>query len=1683
MVNPSENLHGTVINFADIDKLPKRVKYLDKILRKKVNNILIKNKPILFMPNATYDDKPMQAEEYKKSKYTLVLFGIFEDGSNGTICINDIEPYFEIKIPDDTTNIEEFAESIFNDLNMDGEIDYAKYQRVLDLDKKLPEYGFKIEPTRYNLTKGKPLHIFQENISNYIRVYFHKLSHRKDAINYIRALGYSTAHDDLNSYYRVVSRDYLLPLASWINIEEYRQDTVNRYLKGDVIQTSINTISSYTGEIAKNLLKDNTMTMAFDIETYNSSNDGDIPMPQNMMHNMFMISLTFQMYHSNEQLLNVCLVDVPSAPHPDFLTIVCNNEENLILGFAKLYDKMRPQLVMGFNSDGYDWPWIIERAAKYKGLLTKVVELFDITIQDNRNDSKSLYYYKKNSIKIEATLNADGQNLQTPGFIPIDVMTIFRQLYPTSEQYSLNFFLSKNKLGGKEDMPYQEMFNIYCETKKLVVAGLPVTEEYLNKMALVAKYCVVDSSRCHDLTLIRNVLQDKREVANISYTSIYDAFYRANGMKVRNLVIARGNLRNLKISNIANNVVVEGKYPGAWVFPPVKGLAVSKLSINERISKAKEGYTEYKDWLDITETDITNFKTIINDIGPNIIDNDISSNIDKSLPKCFIDMLQEHTGRPITGLDYSSLYPSLMMAYNLSPEYMIIDKEHARKVVNMRNSDKTRKHSIYKIKFDFNGEIIRGWSVRHDNHLDPNKPDFKFGLFPTILKELFDTRKQLKSGVKGLAYYEHEKEKMMALSQEEFDKPETKELYEDICFSYNALDSKQRALKVYMNTFYGESGNKRSPLFMLQVAGGITGAGRDNIKKAYDFVKEKDCKVYYGDSVTADTPILIRYTMGPLSGMIDIRNISEVADSWTSYPQFKPTENYPIRIDKQQHVVNIGLETWTSKGWAPVKRFIRHKTINKIVNINTEMGCVSVTEDHSLLNNDSEMLSAKDAKIDHELFHGFPDKFSNIYISHINESDINMVPTYILNAKIDIKLQYWNTYWVKNYNIKNEIIVKGKVAAQRMYYLMRSIKFNNIAIFAHDMIDTYVLTIYNIKLSEKIRNINRISGNIDEYVYDIETEVGTFLAGVGSICVLNTDSLYLSTPEVHFEKIDIDYYTDKITKLSYWEKMVEITFENIKPLNKAVNEMLHNDNGTNFLKMAFEESLFPVAFLAKKKYFGIPHLSKPNFNANVPLFIRGLELKKRGVSDVLIEVCSSILNQAVSYTNKLTIMEIVKNKIIEFYNTDWTTPERFAAFIMTATYKPNKQNVKMHTFKRRMMEERGIEVMPGERVKYIIAKKYPYKFDLRGRKTTLSIGDTMEFADKALEENIPVNIDYYIDKTINGQLARFITYHEDFHVNIIDPDDIAEGKKAELTNLKLARAFIDNYCKGYYTKYTNQGTIHKNIFKMSAQVVKNKIIETCGNNESSNVVIKLLGFSVDPDDNLEKWIIEKVQSNIDKKPYNKDYGINYINNLTNNLILEKNHKTKSEYILELQNTYYSNKQQNILKTAELLYHERQQILETRFRQSSTMIKSIYHTNNNIIETLSTYIKSVIDIDNMHNGLSEIEQKEPMINNIDNYLQINNINQNEFDNKLNSLATINIQQKSEKLLLGISELKFIYYNLMSNYEYIFHIRSIVDCLKIYRDKRIGIIKPMTKINKEKMIAQLINESVAEILQQI
>ena len=122
------------------------------------------------------------------------------------------------------------------------------------------------------------------------------------------------------------------------------------------------------------------------------------------------------------------------------------------------------------------------------------------------------------------------------------------------------------------------------------------------------------------------------------------------------------------------------------------------------------------------------------------------------------------------------------------------------------------------------------------------------------------------------------------------------------------------------------------------------------------------CEVVYGDSVTGDTPILIKKNNKMLWKQIkDIYNETEVSLS-------EQLTNLSLNKYSKQYK-SPDIQIWSDKGWTNIKKVMKHKTKKKIYGILTHTGYVKVTEDHSLLSIVGYKLKPSQVKVGYELLH------------------------------------------------------------------------------------------------------------------------------------------------------------------------------------------------------------------------------------------------------------------------------------------------------------------------------------------------------------------------------------------------------------------------------------------------------------------------------------------------------------------------------------------------------------------------------------------------------------------------------------------------------------------------------------------------------------------------------------------
>lgn len=438
----------------------------------------------------------------------------------------------------------------------------------------------------------------------------------------------------------------------------------------------------------------------------------------------------------------------------------------------------------------------------------------------------------------------------------------------------------------------------------------------------------------------------------------------------------------------------------------------------------------------------------------------------------------------VVPFDFTSLYPTTIIAFNIDYSTLVYDESVPDKECHVIEWQEDEVHYRYR----FRKEPI--------------------GVIPSLLKSLLNQRNQTKRQLK-----------------QETD-PTAKVV----------LDKRQLAYKVSANSMYGGMGVRRGYLPFLPGAMCTTAKGRQSIQNAAKFVQEAHGgKIIYGDSVSKDTILCMKEKNNVK--LLFIEELFEKLEA-TPYPQFKPTEKDLIQKEKCD-IAEKNLEIYSTKGWANVKRVIRHKTKKQLFKIYTSSGIVKVTEDHSLLLKNGECIKPKDL---------VPNK------TQLNTCD----DVLSISSLLEYQKETWNGIW---YISDNYIHFHSDMNEKYIQYIYLTFKkeYKNL-VFVNTSDGAIKIDLKNFsKISEGTVYRVEMLPTTEDNVYDIETEDGSFHAGIGGLIVKNTDSIY-----THFPKYE--------TTLTVWEKAKSLEEEFLALFPPP-------------MKLLFEEKIYrDFLILSKKRY-------------------------------------------------------------------------------------------------------------------------------------------------------------------------------------------------------------------------------------------------------------------------------------------------------------------------------------------------------------------------------------------------------------------------------------------------------------------------------------------------------------------
>lgn len=184
------------------------------------------------------------------------------------------------------------------------------------------------------------------------------------------------------------------------------------------------------------------------------------------------------------------------------------------------------------------------------------------------------------------------------------------------------------------------------------------------------------------------------------------------------------------------------------------------------------------------------------------------------------------------------------------------------------------------------------------------------------------------------------------------------------------------------------------------------------------------------------------------------------------------------------------------------------------------------------------------------------------------------IPTEILNSNNEIIQSFFDGYWEADGCRKDKENIgctrfdnKGQIGSAGLYYLMKKLGYNVSLNTRNDKEKMLRITVTKKKqrrISNKIKKIESFEHN--DYVYDIETDIGRYQAGVGDLQIFNTDSVFL---RFKFNREDFNLNRQDTFKLA-----------------TVCGNNITNVFARPPIDLEFEKVFQPFILLTKKRYIG-----------------------------------------------------------------------------------------------------------------------------------------------------------------------------------------------------------------------------------------------------------------------------------------------------------------------------------------------------------------------------------------------------------------------------------------------------------------------------------------------------------------
>ena len=514
------------------------------------------------------------------------------------------------------------------------------------------------------------------------------------------------------------------------------------------------------------------------------------------------IGSTFVNYGQEKPYLNHCICLNDTSTIVDHQIIECyDHEKDVLCAWSKLIQKEDPDIIIGYNIFGFDYPFMFERANQTNCMVEFMI------FGRHKEQSQELI---ETSIVL-ASGPFELKLLPMSGRLQIDLYTHMRKEYnlPSYKLDYVSSYLMSDKVTRYENnsndtcmiytknMKGLELYSyvhfeiqnhsseLYLDGKKFKIIEMNVegfviddvldikdsftwglskddvspkdifemTRKGKEERGLIAKYCIQDCNLVHQIFQKIDVMTTFTEMSKLCSVPITFLVLRGQGIKLTSYIAKKCREKDTLMPLISKGNAQDA-YEGAIVLEPKCGL-----------------------YLDV----------------------------------------------PVACVDYSSLYPSSIISENISHDSKVWTKEF--------NLDHT-------IKLNSSGkECIYGTKDEQGNFIYDNLPDYEYvdityDTFAYVRKTQSAAATKVLTGYKICRYaqFPNDEKAIMPsildelLAARKSTKKQMKNEHDP--FKQNILDKRQLSIKITANSLYGQTGAKTSTFYEMDVAASTTAIGR-----------------------------------------------------------------------------------------------------------------------------------------------------------------------------------------------------------------------------------------------------------------------------------------------------------------------------------------------------------------------------------------------------------------------------------------------------------------------------------------------------------------------------------------------------------------------------------------------------------------------------------------------------------------------------------------------------------------------------------------------------------------------------------------------------------------------------------------------------------------------------------------